>query len=195
MYGRLTRARRIADIWTSKSKQNRDGGDGCDHMGKEVAGVATTGDGEKERASEGKEGENPFGTQGCTCHVTHVRYSVIGDTYRSVEVRVNVQLFAIAPGEDATGREASGPKLRSGNAFTRFPRRWLPILQLQLSSSLLSGLVAGVPLSASDPGRSTAFLISLPLARKGIDNWNTCASWRRRQRGEGLRERLGPRGT
>jgi hypothetical protein len=36
-------------------------------MGKEVAGVATTGDGEKERASEGKEGENPFGTQGCTC--------------------------------------------------------------------------------------------------------------------------------
>jgi hypothetical protein len=50
----------------------------------------------------------------CTCHVTHVRHFVIGDTYRSVEVRVNVQLFAIAPGEDAIGREASGPKLRSG---------------------------------------------------------------------------------
>ena len=43
-----------------------------------------------------------------------MRYFVIGDTYRSVEVRVNVQLFAIAPGEDAIGREASGPKLRSG---------------------------------------------------------------------------------
>ena len=48
-----------------------------------------------------------------SCH-SHVRYLVIGDAYRSVEVRMNVRLFAIAPGEDATGREASGPKLRSG---------------------------------------------------------------------------------
>ena len=82
-----------------------------------------------------------------------------------------------------------------GDAFTLFPRKWLPILQLQLSSELMSGSVAGVPLSASDPGRSTTFLFNLPLARKGIDNWNTCVRWRRRQRGEGLRERLGPRGT
>jgi hypothetical protein len=37
-----------------------------------------------------------------------------------------------------------------------------------------------------DPGRSTALLFSSRLARKCQDNWDTCARWRRRQRGEGL---------
>ena len=124
-----------------------------------------------------------------------MRYLVIGDAYRSVEVRMNVRLFAIAPGEDAIGREASGPKLRSGwRCIHAVPSEM--VADTTTAAFVVADVRVGseVPLSASDPGRSTAFLISLPLARKGIDNWNACVRWRRRQRGEGLRERLGPRG-
>jgi hypothetical protein len=56
-----------------KSNQDWDGGDGCDRMGREVAGIAAAGDGETERASESEEGENLFGTQESTSYVPRTR--------------------------------------------------------------------------------------------------------------------------
>ena len=139
----------------------------------------TRGHGER---SKGEEGENSFR------HAREYARAVLGDR-RHVPIRRSARERAAGARERSNRKRSIRTKLSSGDAFTRFPRRWVA------DTTTAAFAVADVRVGSGDtpecgtdpdPGRSTALLFSSRLARKCQDNWNTCARWRGRQRGEGL---------